>query len=451
MANPIDLPARAELAIEYVSTEALKPDPKNARKHTAKQISKLARIIAEFDWSSPNVIDEDNMILAGHARLMAAQFIGLKEVPCVRVVHLDAAAKKALAVADNAMTDASRFDDTKLRELLIELTDLDFDVELTGLDMGTIDFLIDGPATEAPMDSADLVEEADRRQPAATRPGDLWLLGGHRLLCGDALDPTSYGSLLGGSKAAMVFSDPPYNVPVAGHVSGLGRNKHREFAMASGEMDDEGFRAFLAAFMRQLCASTVDGSIHYLCIDWRHVQTMLEASGALYTELKNICVWNKSNAGMGSLYRSKHELIIALKNGAGTHVNNVALGKHGRARSNVWDYAGVNAFGGSRDADLAAHPTVKPIALVADAMRDCSERGDLVLDPFMGSGTTILAAERSGRRAAGIEIDPYHVDTAIRRWQTATGKSALLAEDERTFEVIAAERRSCAASEREAG
>ncbi|MEK7343828.1 MAG: DNA methyltransferase [Pseudomonadota bacterium] len=405
------------LEIEYLATSALTPDPRNARKHSAKQIAKLAHIISEFGWSSPIIIDELNMVLAGHARLQAAKSLRMTDVPCVRLPHLDAPAKKALAIADNAMTDASSFDDSILRETLIELTGLEFDLDLTGLEMGVIDFLIDGSPSDAPMDPADLIEAPNSDQPAITRSGDLWLLGEHRLLCGNALEPDAYQTLMGDERASMVFSDPPYNVPINGHVSGLGRHQHREFAMASGEMSEDQFRSFLTTAMQHMCAFARDGSIHFLCIDWRHVRTMLEAGDKLYTELKNIVVWNKTNGSMGSLYRSKHELIVVFKQGTASHVNHVALGKHGRHRTNVWDYPGANAFGKSRDRDLAAHSTPKPIALVADAMRDCSDRGDLILDPFMGSGTTIMAAERSARRAAGMEIDPLYVDSAVRRWE----------------------------------
>jgi DNA modification methylase len=435
-----NMPSRANLAIEYLATTSLTPDPKNARKHSARQIGKLARIIADYGWSSPIVTDEERVVIAGHARLAAAKSLGMIEVPCVRLAHLSAAQKKALAIADNAMTDASNFDDRVLREVLLELTDLNFDMELTGLEMGVIDFVIDGGSGEAQSDPADIVAAPDHASRAVSQSGDQWQLGQHRLLCGNALDPLAYEHLLGDDRAAMVFSDPPYNVPIDGHVSGLGRHRHREFAMASSEMTVDEFRKFLAGFMRLLCAFSKNGAIHYICIDWGHVRTMLEAGDGIYAEVKNICVWNKSNAGMGSLYRSKHELIVVFKNGAAPHVNNVALGKHGRHRTNVWDYAGANAFGATRDSDLAAHPTVKPIALVADAMRDCSNRDDIILDPFMGSGTTILAAERSGRRGFGIEIDPHYVDTAVRRWQTATGKLAILGGDGRTFEAIEKER-----------
>jgi DNA modification methylase len=436
--------AKPNLKIEYLATSALTPNPENVRLHTPNQIARLGRIITKLGWSSPIVIDEHGLILAGHARLEAARLIAMPSVPCVRLVHLDPAQKKTLAIADNKMTDASRFDDQALRDVLIELTNLDFDVELTGFETGEIDFRIDGGGGAGSADPADSFAAPNPGQPAVSRLGDLCLLGAHRLLCGNALESASYEALLGADRAQMVFCDPPYNVAIDGNVSNLmggkERRKHREFAMAYGEMAEPEFRGFLATGMTHAATFSMDGSIALFCIDWRHVRTMLEAADGIYAELKNICVWNKQpNAGMGSLYRSQHEFIVVLKKGSAPHQNNVQLGKHGRWRTNVWNYPGAT-FGATGDADLASHPTVKPLALVADAIRDVSKRGGIVLDPFVGSGTTILAAERTGRRAAAIEIDPLYVDTAIRRWQAFTGKTAVLAGDGRSFEEIRAER-----------
>jgi len=259
-------------------------------------------------------------------------------------------------------------------------------------------------------------------------------LGAHRLHCGDARDSNAYKALLQGAKAEFIFADPPYNVPIAGNVSGLGRIRHRDFAMASGEMNQSEYIVFLQDVVRLLCAHTQDGSIHDICMDWRHAFEMLVAGRAVYSELKNLCIWNKSNAGMGSFYRSKHELIFIWKSGRGSHVNNFELGQHGRLRSNVWDYAGVNSFKQGRMDELAMHPTVKPVMLVADALRDCSRRGGLILDPFAGSGTTVIAAERTGRKARLIEIDPAYCDLIVRRWQDYTGKYAIHAKSGIIFE-----------------
>jgi DNA modification methylase len=292
---------------------------------------------------------------------------------------------------------------------------------------------------QASPDGADQVSEPDRSRPAITRLGDLWSIGGHRLLCGDALSEASYKVILGSQKAQLIFTDPPYNVPVAGHVSGKGKIRHREFAMASGEMTRAEFTKFLQKAFERLAAVSVDGSIHYICMDWRHMQEVLEAA-RLYSELKNLCVWSKTNAGMGSLYRSQHELVFVFKKGAARHVNNVELGRFGRNRTNIWNYAGANTFGKDRDAELAMHPTVKPVALVADAILDCSKRNGIVLDSFAGSGTTLIAAERTGRRGYGIELDPYYVDTIIRRFEKLYGLKAFNAKTQKPFESSEAKR-----------
>jgi DNA modification methylase len=435
--------ARAnDLELENLPPGSLTPDPRNARRHTNRQVHKLARIIREFGWSAPIIIDENNMILAGHARCEAAMRLGMKRVPCVRLTHLTEAQKKALAIADNKLTDESSFDDEALRTILIELTDIDFEVELTGFETGEIDVLIDGGSPAKSADPADTFALPNPDQSPVTRLGDLWLLGKSRLLCGNSLELDSYEQLLGSDRAHMVFTDPPYNLKIAGNVSGLGRHKHREFIMASGELSEVEFRSFLTTAMANAAAFSVEGSIAFYCMDWRHIRTLIEAGGITYDELKNICVWIKSNGGMGSLYRSQHELICAFKKGKSPHKNNVQLGKYGRSRSNVWQYAGCNAFGPTRDADLALHATVKPIHLVADAIRDVSKRGDIVLDPFSGSASTILAAERTGRRAAAIELDPLYVDTGIRRWEAFAGQAATLAADGRTFAEVGYERLS---------
>jgi DNA modification methylase len=431
--------AQPALTIETVSTDTLVPDPRNARRHPAKQIAKLASSIRAHGFCNPIIIDENNQLIAGHGRLEAVKVLGLTSVPCIRLTHLSAAQKTALALADNKLGDLSDFDGKKLKALLLDLTGADFNVELTGFDTAEVDFCIDGAGDEAG-EAADAVDAPDDSRPAVSRTGDLWVLGDHHLHCGDALDAASYDRLLGESRAAMTFTDPPYNVPIKGHVSGLGRKTHREFAMASGEMSEAKFSSFLTASMTLMAAYSLDGAIHFLCMDWRHGAALQGAAEGIFSELKNICVWNKTNAGMGSFYRSQHEFIYVFKKGTAPHQNNIQLGKYGRHRSNVWTYPGATAFGGTRGGDLALHPTVKPVALVADAIRDCSKRGAIILDPFAGSGTTILAAERTGRRAAAIEIDPLYVDTAIRRWQTLTGKAAVLVGDGRSFGEIEAAR-----------
>jgi len=236
----------------------------------------------------------------------------------------------------------------------------------------------------------------------------------------------------------MIFTDPPYNVPIDGHVSGLGRHQHREFAMASGEMSPDAFTAFLSSSFAHLVAHSKDGAIHYVCMDWRHIRELMAAGDAHYTELKNLCVWAKTNGGMGSLYRSQHELVFVFKAGRAAHINNVALGRYGRNRTNLWSYAGANVFGSARDDALEMHPTVKPVDLVHDAILDCSQRGDLILDPFAGSGTTLVAAHKAGRRGYGVEIDPTYCDVIVQRLEKACGEHAVLAESSQTFAELTA-------------
>jgi len=421
------------LQITYKSPAQLKLRARNPRTHTKKQIRQIAASIKEFGFISPILIDGADQIIAGHGRVEAARLIGMSDVPTVRVDHLTTAQVRAYVIADNKLAENAGWDRALLALELQELSvELNFDVTITGFETAEVDLLV-RDLDEGASDQADEVPEVDRSIPAVSRPGDLWCIGDHVLLCGDASDKESYVKLLGTEKAQMVFTDPPYNVAIIGNVSGLGKVKHREFAMASGEMTPEEFTKFLeTAFIRLVDFST-NGSMHFICMDWRHLRELLDAAAKPYHELKNLCVWSKTNAGMGSLYRSQHELVFVFKNGSAPHINNVELGRFGRNRSNVWNYAGLNTFGNARDTELAVHPTVKPVALVADAILDCSRRGGIVLDAFSGSGSTLIAAEKTGRRGHGIEIDPHYVDTIIRRFEAVYGLKAVHAESRLDF------------------
>jgi DNA modification methylase len=413
-----------DLQLESQPIAHLKPHQGNARTHSRKQIRQIAESIRRFGFTNPVLIDDAGGIIAGHGRVEAAKLLGFAEVPTIRVTQLTDAEKRAYIIADNRLAENAGWD----RDLLaleldyIRALDVDFDLTITGLDTPQIDMLMDGVEANS---AADAIPERDPSRPVIARPGDLWRLGPHRLLCADARDGGSYRCLLGVQRAQLVFTDPPYNVVVRGHVSGLGKVQHREFIMASGELSRPEFANFLGAALRNLAAHSADGSIHFICMDWRHIDELLAAAQPVYSELKNICVWVKDNGGMGSLYRSRHELVFVFKNGTAPHVNNVELGRHGRYRSNVWSYPGVNSFRTGRDAELQMHPTVKPVALVADAIKDCSKHNAIILDPFVGSGTTIIAAEQTGRRAYAMELDPEHVDTALRRWELYAGEPAV--------------------------
>jgi DNA modification methylase len=396
----------ASLTITYKDPAQLKPRARNPRTHTAKQIRQIQASIKEFGFINPVLIDGTNGIIAGHGRVEAAKLVGMHDVPTVRVDHLTPTQIRAYVIADNKLAENAGWDRELLTLELQELSvELNFDVTVTGFETAEIDLLIE-EFSEDTSDEADELPEIDRSIPAVTRLGDCWRIGDHFLLCGDALKVDSYDQLLGGSKAQLIFTDPPYNVAIAGNVSGLGRNRHREFAMASGEMSIIEFTKFLETTFKRLVAYSSNGSIHFICMDWRHMREVLEAAEAPYSELKNLCVWSKTNAGMGSLYRSQHEFVF--KNGTRPHINNVELGRFGRNRTNVWNYAGASSFGSTRDTELAMHPTVKPLSLVADAILDCSKRGGIVLDAFAGSGTTLIAAEKTGRRGYGIELDPHY-------------------------------------------
>jgi len=413
-----------QLNIRHLPTSNLKPAPSNARTHSEKQVGQIARSIERFGFNNPILIDENRGVIAGHGRLRAAQKLGLATVPTIRLAHLDAQQLRAYALADNRLAELAGWD----REILaIELqglleVDLNFEITDVGFEMAEIDLLLE----EARPDGSTVDDEVmpDSSQVARlARRGDLWQLGDHLLFCGDALDRLSYQALLGQERADLIFTDPPYNVPIKGHVSGLGKATHREFVQASGEMSEAEFRQFLSSTCEVLRDFSADGSIHFICMDWRHIDALIDAGRSPYSELKNICVWVKPNGGMGTLYRSRHELVAVFKAGTAKHCNNVQLGAHGRYRTNVWEYDGMNSFQAGREEKLAMHPTVKPVGLVADAILDCSRRGDIVLDPFSGSGSTLLAAERSGRRCRAMELDLAYVDVSLARFARLTGKT----------------------------
>lgn len=405
--------------IEYLSPAALKPARRNARTHSRKQIRQIAASIERFGFTNPVLVDERAVILAGHGRVEAARLLGLATVPCMRFDNMSDSDKRAYALADNKLALNAGWDEELLAMELQELSDADlgFDLGITGFTIAKIDRLIDGlepvedgdPATDALPDPA--------RVPARCRRGDLWQLGPHRLICGDARDRQVVETLMDGELAEMAFTDPPYNVAIEGNVGGLGKVQHRNFAMACGEMDVGQFTAFLSETLANLVAFSIEGSIHFICMDWRHLRELEEAGRANFTELKNLIIWAKDNGAMGTFYRSRHELIFAFKKGTAPHINSFELGQHGRYRTNVWEYRGVNTRKAGRQEELALHPTVKPAAMVADAIKDVSRRGGIVLDLFGGSGSTLIAAHMTGRRARLCELDPVYCDRIIARWE----------------------------------
>ena len=426
-------PIARDLSPQLISTNTLKALGRETRKHPASQVQKLARNIERFGFVLPVVIDEQLRVIAGWGLVLAAQRLELPEVPAVTINNLCEAELRALRLSLNRLGEDS---DWNQQELVLEFSeilelDADFELELSGFEMGETDLLLAGD-----IDDEDVLPVSDDGSAVVSQPGDAWQMGDHRIVCADALKSESYSTLLGDDQAQMVFTDPPYNVEVDGNVCGSGRVKHAEFAMASGEMSSAEFTEFLKTSLGLAAAHSSDGALHFVCMDWRHMSELQVAGEDTYSELKNLCIWSKTNGGMGSLYRSQHELVFVYKYGTAPHINNVQLGKHGRNRTNVWTYPGQSSFGGSGHSKLVLHPTVKPVALIADAIRDCSNRGGIILDPFGGSGTTLIAAERTGRKAKLIEYEPRYVDVTVKRWQALTGRKAINKKTGHTFDEV---------------
>ncbi len=409
------------LTVVYRPIGCLVPDLRNARTHPKRQIEQIVASIRAFGFTNPLLADPERHLIAGHGRLLAAKQLGLTEVPVIELAGLSEGQKKALRLADNKIALNAGWD---IEILKLELADLslpefEMDLALTGFSSGEIDVVLG--------DSVDPDDEVIPEVPSEpnTRLGDIWQLGEHRIGCGDGRDIEFLRAVVGeGEPIDAAFLDPPYNVKINGHANAAGR--HREFAMASGEMTTVAFRIFLSETLSACERVSRNGAVHFVCMDWRHLDDVSAVGAEVYNSLLNICVWNKSNAGMGSLYRSKHEMVFVYRVGDAPHTNTVELGKHGRNRTNVWDYASVNSLRGSRREDLTLHPTVKPVAMVADAICDVTRQGERVLDIFLGSGTSLIAAERVGRKFRGLDIDPAYVDVAIARWEQLTGKTAVL-------------------------
>jgi len=436
----------ADLTIEHVEVASLHAHPQNPRAHPAKQIKRIAQSIRTFGFRMPVIIDADSRLICGHARVQACKQIGIERVPAVRVTDLDDAKLRALMIADNRLTEASEWDERLLGENLKILADLDldFDLECIGFDYGEIEHRITS-FEEADGQSDDEADEFDPAAvPVVTEPGDLWVLGDrHRVLCADSTRRGSYEQLLGTDRAAMVFTDPPYNLP-ARTIGRVCEHRHGAFAMGAGEMSPDEFTGFLTTVMEQLREFSEPGSIHYHFMDWRHAGEILHAGGRVYDELKNVCVWVKDRPGMGTFYRSQHEMVFVFKSGTGKHRNHFELGQHGRTRSNVWHFPSAMSMRAedgdpSRGDVLSMHPTVKPVRLIGEALLDCSRRGEIVLDPFLGSGSTLIACERANRRCVGLELEPRYVDVALGRWRELTGEEPVHGITGMTFAQLASE------------
>jgi len=424
--------------IIYRPPEELEAWPANPRTHSKKQLVKLKASIQKFGFTAPVLIDENNTILSGHGRVEAAKELNLETVPTRVISSLTQTQKRAYVLADNKLAQLSSWDHDLLKSEMEILIEEEFSIDSTGFSTAEVDLMFDeGACSES---SNDELQEVDVFEEIVSKPGDLWQLGDHLLLCGNALETDSYATLMQGNQAQMVITDPPYNVKVNGHVCGKGKTKHQEFAMASGEMSQDEFTNFLQGALDLAHDSMQEGSIIFTFMDWRHMAEIQEAAKPLFGPLRQLCIWVKDNAGMGTFYRSQHELCFTFKKGDAPHINNFELGQHGRYRTNVWEYPGVNTLKGKRFELLSMHPTVKPVAMIADALRDCSHRNGIVLDPFCGSGTILIAAERTGRKARSMELDPRYVDVAVQRWQRITGKDAHLSSTDQTWVQVSSER-----------
>ena len=431
-----------DLTVVYTSLDTLTEYPNNPRQHDTKQLIKIQNSIEKFGFINPILVDEHNEIIAGHARLAAARLAHLPQVPVIRLEHLSTAQKKAYRIADNKLAELGTWsiENLQLEFQELEKLDLDFSLGITGFDMGDIDLILEGKEAKADPKANNIPFIPDNE--VVTREGDIWILGEHRIICGNSLQKETLSQLMEDKKADMVFTDPPYNVKINGHVCGAGNVQHKEFKFASGEMTVEEFTRFLKTSFELLCMFSKDGSLHYICMDWRHIKEIMMAA-EVYDQFKNLCVWRKDNAGMGSFYRSQHELIFMFKHGKEPHINNVELGIHGRYRTNVWNYAGVNTPSAENAEKRAMHPTVKPVELIKDAILDASNRGGVVLDTFLGSGSTLIAAEKAGRICYGVELEPKYVDTAIRRYESLGEKYiAIHAASGKTYQELLSAKRT---------
>lgn len=423
------------LQISYLQTSELKNPKHNIRKFSKKQTEKTKQLVETCGLPIPIIVDRDKVVIVGLSFLVAAREMKIDEVPVVIAEHLSEEQARILQVAYYRLADEGEFDKA---ELSLEFQDLlninpDCDLTITGFEMGEIDVIIDFKASLADIDE-EILEPDD--SPPTTKMGDIFQLGDHRIICGDSLLEKSFQEVMGDDIAQMCFTDHPYNLRINGHVSGLGKHKHDEFAQGSGEMSSAKFEDFLFGSLGLMSKFSNSGAIFFCCMDWRHTSEIQSAAQRAKLITKNICVWVKDNGGMGSLYRSRHEFVYVFKHGDSPHINNVQLGKHGRNRTNVWETPGCNTMRKGRLDDLAMHPTVKPVPLVAEAIKDCSNRGGIILDPFGGSGTTLIACEKTGRKARLVEIDPKYVDVTIKRWQSLTGQKAILASTGQYFDDL---------------
>ena len=432
-----------EISYVMTPTKDLIPYAYNNKKHSIKQIEQVSQSIVEFGFLNAVIRTIKGEIIAGHARVLAAKKLGLEHVPTLLVEHLTDEQVRAYRIADNKLAEKSEWDEINLKHELEFLAEVNFDLYLTGFETPELDFYLNNEASEE-LDENDITVPETPKE-TYVRLGDVFQIGQHRIICGDLRDNQTLSKLMEDKFAKAIFSDPPYNVKINGNVT-TKTETHDEFAFGSGEMSSSEFTTFLTEAFHKFYEHSIEGSIHFSCMDWRHMGEILKAGNEVYDQLMNVCVWAKTNAGMGSFYRSQHELVFVFKKGNASHQNNIQLGKYGRNRSNLWTYAGMTSFSQEREETHASHPTVKPVQMFADAILDCTNQGDIILDGFLGSGTTIVAAEKVGRIGYGCEISPNYVEVCLERLKAVSDASIIHTETGLSFEELKQLRQSEEAS-----
>jgi DNA modification methylase len=437
-------PLRHDLTPQLVRLAELKSQGRKTRKHNRKQRRKLMSNLGKFGQVLPILIDGRGRIVDGAALVEAAREMELTELWAVSLNSLSNSETRILRLALNRIQEDTEWDQEELKkefgEILID--DPSVDLSDSGFDIQEIDVLLFGDEAIIEALTPELLTEL--QEEPFIESGDLFRLDDHFILCGTALEGASFETLMQGILAAAVISDPPYNLSQS-EIGNKGAIQHDDFVMAAGEMSGAEFRTFLHTFLTLIAAHMKDGALAYIFMDWRHVSDIIETGKTVLGQLMNVIIWAKDNPGMGSFYRSQQEMLPVFRKGPGPHTNNIQLGKFGRNRSNVWNYPGASSFGSQAREALAGHPTPKPVQLVADAILDCTNRGGIVLDPFLGSGTTLLAAEQVGRRCRAIEIEPAYVVLACRRWEQITGEQAVHVATDLTLDELKQKR----AAERE--
>lgn len=426
-----------ELELRKYRTCELRAPKHRTRKSDPKQIARHVRLIGEFGFSEP-VLVRDGQVYEGWNRVLAAKELGLDELPAVECSHLRDEEARALAAASKRIGELGEWDLDELRLEFVELVEREIDLDVTAFKVEEQDIILLDPNDESEDEAEAEIEQLAERP--ASRLGDLWLLDQHKIICGNALDEATFRRLLGKERIHAVLQDPPYNLPIAGNVSGLGKKVHSEFCMASGELTDEEFKDFLASNLKIITDYAMSGAVIFSFIDWRSIHLLYAAGAEAGLDLVNLAIWYKQSGAMGSLYRSAHELVPVFCKGKTPRHNAVKLGKNGRNRTNVWEAPGANRRGSSANEMLGQHATPKPVKLCEDAILDVTKRSEIVLDGFLGSGATLAACEKSGRQCRGIELEPRFVDVTIRRWENLTGKEAVLEETGETFADVAARR-----------